>query len=79
MVKIDNFTFEYDNIIYGFKQSNNLHHQHAPYYLFSYNPYRFISGLFVIDKKNMILQGKTTDNRKIILRLKPTISLIIYK
>ena len=79
MIKIENHTFESNNIIYGLKASNFTNKNHAPYYLYAYNPYRFISGLFIIDKKKMILQGKTTSNQKIILRLQPIISLIIYK
>lgn len=79
MIKIENHTFESNNIIYGLKASNFTNKNHAPYYLYAYNPYRFISGLFVTDKKKMILQGKTTSNQKIILRLQPNTSLIIYK
>lgn len=65
MIKIENHTFEYNNILYSFKNSNKSNTKYAPYYLVRHNPYEYISGLFLIDKKKMIFQGKTKDKRTI--------------
>mgnify|MGYP000660261161 CR=1 FL=1 len=69
MIQIENHTFEYNNTLYSFKNSNKGNTKYAPYYLVKHNPYEYISGLFLIDKKKMIFQGKTKNKTRLIYYL----------
>lgn len=59
-----------NNELFVFDISKKSGGSYAPYYLFKQKPtYQYITGMFCVDKKKQIYQGKSIDGRKYIYHL----------